>query len=93
MNGEKPDERDADEIGGENQPDPNGREMQCDGRSRNQVRGAVPRHAHDAVRFVGVVGIGVPVRKRRRGNGQEGQADRQDGDKKETLARYSAHNR
>ena len=87
MNGKKLNERDADETRGENQAHPNGRKVQRDGGGSDQVRGAVPRHAHDAVRFVGVAGIGVPVGERRRGNGQEGQADREDGDKKETLAR------
>ena len=86
LNGQKLNEWDADEIGGENEANPNGREMQCDCRSRNQVRGAVPRHAHDAVRFVSVAGIGVPVSERRRRNGHEGQADREDGQKKEALA-------
>jgi len=86
LNGQKLNERDADEIGGENEANPNGREMQRDCRSRNQVGGAVPRHAHDAVRLIGVVGIGVPVSERRRRNGHEGQADREDGQRKETVA-------
>ena len=86
LDGQKLNEWNADEIGGENEANPNGREMQCDCRGRNQVGGAVPRHAHDAVRFVGVAGIGVPVSQRRRRNGQEGQADREDGQKKKTLA-------
>ena len=66
-----------------------GRKMQRDCGSGDQVRCAVRRPAHDAVRLVGIFTVGVTVSQRSGRNRQEGDG-RQNND---GLAQKAAHKR